>query len=114
MAEQSDKFITVILPQGKGPALLQALYERKALRAALGTARAPFFATKRKGGITRTISHSMEKDILTVVAGAEEAEELFAFIYSTAAIGSRYGGFMFMGPLAKASPFTLPTELPQA
>jgi hypothetical protein len=114
MAEQNGKFITVILPQGKGPALLEALYERKALRASLGTARAPFFVTKTKRGFTRTIHHSVEKDILTVVVDAQEAEEVFGFIHEKAGMGSRFGGFMFMGPVAKASLFTLPADMPQS
>jgi hypothetical protein len=112
MVEEKGKLITVILPQGKGAALLAALHERKVLRVSMGSARAPFFFTKRKRGRTKTVQHSLEKDILSIVAGAEEAEELFAFIHQKAQIGTRYGGFMFMGPLGRASSFDLPVDLP--
>lgn len=114
MAEKEAKFITVILPQGKGAALLHALYEKKILRAGLGTARAPFFFTKKKRGFTRTIHHSVEKDILTVVVDAGDADEVFDLIHRTAMIGEKYGGFMYMGSLSKASAFQLPTDVPQA
>ena len=113
MAEEKGKLITVILPQGRGAALLSALYERKVFRVSMGSARAPFFFTKKKRGFTKTVQHSLEKDILKIVAGADEAEELFSFIYQKAMIGTRYGGFMYMGPLAKASPFDLPADLPR-
>lgn len=114
MAEEKAKFITVILRQGKGAALLRALHERKVLRAGLGTARAPFFFTRKKGGFKKTIHHSVEKDVVTVVVGAEQADEVFGFIYETARIGRSYGGFMFMGALSKAAPFQLPADLPQS
>ena len=113
MTEEKGKLITVILPQGKGAALLSALHERKVLRVSMGAARAPFFFTKKKRGRTKTIQHSLEKDILSIVAGPEEAEELFAFIHQKAMIGTRYGGFMFMGPLGRASSFDLPVDLPR-
>jgi len=113
MTEEKGKLITVILPQGKGAALLSALHERKVLRVSMGAARAPFFFTKKKRGITKTIQHSLEKDILTVVTGAEDAEELFVFIHQKAMIGTRYGGFMFMGPLGRATGFELPGDLPR-
>jgi hypothetical protein len=113
MGESTEKFITVILSQGKGEALLRALNEKKVLRVSLSTARAPFFLTKKKRGFKRTVTRSLEKDVLTVLAGAEEAEDLFAFIYENVGMGRRYGGFMFMGPLARLSPFALPADVPQ-
>lgn len=105
------KLITVIVPQGKGMALLHALYEKKMLRAALGTARAPFTQVKRTGGLPRTVRHSVEKDILTVVVPAEKADEAFGFLFDIANVGAQHGGFMFQGSLARASDFKLPDDL---
>jgi hypothetical protein len=113
MADEVPKLITVILPLGQGMPLLQALYERKQLRASLGTARAPVTTVTRRGGIARTHRHSVEKDIVQVVVGAQEAAALFEYLYEQAGIGERYGGFMFQGSLAQASPFSLPEGLPQ-
>lgn len=112
MPPQPHKQITVILPQGQGMALLEQLYARGVLRAALGTARAPFTVVKRKGGISRTHSYSVEKDILNVVVPAEEADELFRFLHAAARIGDSHGGFMYQGPVAQASAFVLPSDLP--
>jgi hypothetical protein len=103
-----EKLITVIVPQGRGMALLQALHERGELRAALGGARAPFTYVRRRGGMAHTVHHSVEKDVLEVVAEAAAADELFAFLHQAAGIGEGPGGFMFMGPIATASPFALP------
>jgi hypothetical protein len=113
MAAEGIKLITVILPQGEGMPLLQALYERKQLRASLGTARAPVTTVRRRGGIARTHHHSVEKDIVQVVVGVEDADGVFELLYEKAGIGERYGGFMFQGSVAKASPFTLPEGLPR-
>ena len=113
MAGEGAKLITVIVPQGQGMPLLEALYERKLLRASLGTARAPVTTVKRRSGIASTHHHSIEKDIVQVVVEPADASEVFAFLYDRAGIGERYGGFMFQGSLSQASPFSLPEGLPQ-
>jgi hypothetical protein len=109
---QPHKQITVIVPQGQGIPLLEQLHARGVLRAALGSARAPFTVVKRKGGISRTYSYSVEKDILDVVVLAEEADELFRFLHGAARIGEAHGGFMYQGPVTQASAFVLPADLP--
>lgn len=108
-----QKVITVIVPQGQGMALLEQLYAQNALRAALGTARAPFAVTKRKGGISRTEYFSVEKDVLNVVVEEPDADQVFTFLHHAARIGEAHGGFMFQGPAARASEFTLPADLPR-
>lgn len=113
MSDEGAKLITVILPQGQGMPLLHTLFERKQLRASLGTARAPVTTVRRRGGIARTHRHSIEKDILQVVVLSAEAPGIFEFLYDQAGIGERYGGFMFQGGLAQASPFRLPEGLPK-
>jgi hypothetical protein len=113
MAEQAHKLITVILPQGKGMDLLKQLYDRKVLRAAFGTARAPFTIAKKTGGISRTVTYSVEKDVVEVVVDAGQADEVFAFLYDAAGIAHAHGGFMFQGPVSRASEFALPADLPR-
>lgn len=105
-----EKLITVIVPQGRGMELLQALYERGVLRAALATARAPFTYVKRRAGVARTVHHSVEKDVLSVVVDGAQSEELFAFLHERGRIGDEPGGFLFMGPLASAGAFALPSN----
>jgi hypothetical protein len=103
-----EKWITVVVPQGEGRALLQALHDRGVVRAALGTARAPFTYVQRRLGMPRTVHHSVEKDVLSVVADAAASEDLFAFLHAAAGIAERPGGFLFMGPLQSAGAFALP------
>ena len=113
MAAEGAKLITVIVPQGQGMPLLQVLYERTQLRASLGTARAPVTTVSRRGGIARTHHYSVEKDIVQVVVGVEDAPAVFALLYEKSGMGERHGGFMFQGSVAKATPFALPEGLPQ-
>jgi hypothetical protein len=92
--------------------LLKQLHDRGLLRASLATARAPFSVSRRKGGITRTESYSVEKDILQVVVAAQDADDVFRFLHQEAGIGTGPGGFMFQGPIGHASEFALPHDLP--
>jgi hypothetical protein len=112
MQPAPHKTITVIVPQGRGMALLEQLHGRGVLRAALGTARAPFTVVRRKRGISRSESFSVEKDVLNVVVPEPEADALFAFLYDAARIGESHGGFMFQGLATQASEFALPGDLP--
>ena len=113
MAEQTHKLITVILPRGKGLDLLKQLYDRNVLRAAFGTARAPFTIVKKMGGISRTETYSVEKDVVEVLVAPDQADETFRFLYEAAGIGHAHGSFMFQGPVSRASEFALPTDMPR-
>lgn len=108
MSESTDRLITAILPQGEGAGVLKALFDRGFIRASLGTARAPIPVTRRRGGFARTALVSVEKDIITVVATAAEADEAFSVVHEAGRISERPGGFVFMGRLARASQFSLP------
>ena len=108
MDKTGGKIITIVVPRGEGPPLLQRLYDRKVCRAALGQARAPVSITRGKGTFHRTVQTSIEKDILTVIVMAQEADDLFFWLFDAAGMDKRHGGFMFMGPAAQASPFSLP------
>lgn len=103
----AQKLITVIVPQGRGRLLLEQLYERQELRAALGTARAPSTYTRGTGAFARTIRNSVEKDVLQVVVPEENAEEVFKLLLDRAQICETPGGFMYMGEIARATPFAL-------
>lgn len=51
--------------------------------------------------------------LVTVVAEASEADMLFDFIYEQARVGRPGGGLVAMAPLAFATPFALPSDLPE-
>jgi hypothetical protein len=51
--------------------------------------------------------------LITVIVAQTEADELFEFIYEQARIGRRGGGLIAMAPVAFATPFVLPEDLPE-
>ena len=110
MRQVAHKLITGILPKGVAPPLLRALKEELALVSInIHTARGV-------GRITpladRGIGEQSEKEILTVVVTAAEADQVFEFIYDEARIDRPHGGILFMHELLHASPYQLP-ELPE-
>jgi len=104
--EPNLRLITCILPRGAGLAVLQELHDQGRYRAGMHAARA--FVGSGDGGLFGRV----EKDILTVVVTAEEAPELFEWIYRRTRMGEVPGGFMFMTRLACASSFLLPERIP--
>lgn len=50
--------------------------------------------------------------LVDVVVPAAEADELYDYIYHKAGIGRAGGGAMWLGPLAMASPYVLPENVP--
>lgn len=107
----NNKMITIILPQGRGLAVLEQLYQRGVTRAALGSARAPFTVVKRRGGIARTETYSVEKDVLNVLVSGDDADRAFAFLHEAARVAEERGAFMFQAPVAQASEFALPSAV---
>ena len=103
------KLITCIVPQGRGNALVDALFARRVTRVSLGTARASVPVETGRGRFRRTVYHALTKDILTAVVDPDEADEVFAFLHGAAAVGEQPGSFMFLGPLSAASAFTVPS-----
>lgn len=102
-----EKLITVIVPQGRGRPLLEALHQRGELRAALSSARAPSTYSRGTGAFARTIRNSVEKDVLQVMVSEENAKQVFEFLLDLAQISESPGGFMYMGEIARATRFAL-------
>jgi hypothetical protein len=104
------KVITCILPKGKAQPLLRQLTLEK------GITTADIHYARGVGRITplshRGIGETSEREILTVSVPAEQAEELFEFLYLTAEINRPHGGMMFMHSLIAATSFQLP-DLPE-
>lgn len=102
-----ERLITVVVPQGRGRPLLELLYERHVLRAALGSARAPATFTQGTGVFARTRRTSLEKDVLQVVVSAEEADEIFHLLLEKGQIAEMPGGFQYMGSVSRTTLFAL-------
>ncbi len=108
--KSKPKLITCILATGKAASVVADLKnERGVSRATIHKARGigRFAATPGK-----SLSQPLEKEILNVVAEADEADALFAWLYEHAEVVTPHGGIMFMQKLESALPFMLP-DLPE-
>ena len=116
MSAAGAKLITCILPQGRGGALLEALFARNVVRVSLGSARASVPMETGRGRFRRTVHHSLAKDVVTAVVDAHEADDVFAFVHEAAGVAELPGAFLFLGPLGAASAFSaaLPHAAPDA
>jgi len=98
-----------ILPKGKGLPVLKGLKVDKAvvnanLHHARGAGRMTPLAYRGVGGTT-------EKDIVSVVVPASNADEIFEYVFEKADIYRPHGGLMFQQTLKSCTPFVLP-DLP--
>lgn len=103
------KLITCILPFGVAAGVLARLRQEQ------GIVEAHVRAARGIGRLTpsryRSVASQTEKEILSVVAPSERADELFAWLVHAARIDRPHGGILFMNALARATPFELP-DLP--
>lgn len=110
MFEQNQhKLITSILPKGTGIDVLKKLREEK------GIITANVDSARGMGHLTpeahRGIGEQSEKEILNVVIAADQADEIFEYIYAVAEINKPHGGLIYMTGIQQASPYVLP-DLP--
>jgi len=98
-----QKLLTCVMPKGLGLPLLRRLSEELGIvTATLHSARG-FSGRKQSGFFDR-----LEKDILTLVAEEEGADEIFLWLYREARVASEQGRLLLMGPLLGATPFRMP------
>jgi len=103
------KKITVILPKGKGLALLKSLKEEKEVVAAtLNFARGVGKMTPLR---FRGVGEQSEKEIITAVVSEELSEEIYEYLFNTAGINNPHSGIIYMSKLSKSNLYTLPEEL---
>jgi len=103
------KLITCILPKGRAISLQQAIIDERGITSVnfhrgRGTGRS---SRGKSGGI----GSQQEKEVLEVTVAADDADDLFEYIYFKAEIGERHGGILFMQRLPKVSIMKLP-DLP--
>jgi hypothetical protein len=91
--EQRYKTITCIMPAGRGREVHNRLMrEHGVLSATTHHARGLGSGTMQR----RRVLVGEEKDVLVVLAEAQRADELFAFLYEAARIGEPHAGLIFM------------------
>ncbi len=100
-----EKLITCVLYKGGGDKIVRALHDRGINTANFSHARGSAIGDHlEKNGLPR----QFEKEVLTVIVNASEADEIFELIYDSAEINRPHGGFLYMEALSRTVPFILP------
>ncbi len=104
--DSAPRLITCIVPKGDALAALKALMqEHGQLRAQMHLARGT--ATSSPKALKGLVEHA-EKEMLELVCEHDEADAMFAWLYTTLRIGEPHRGIMYMQRLARATGFRLP------
>jgi len=103
------KLITAILPKGKGVPLQKSLIEEKGIHSAVihharGVGRFSSIQNRGLGG-------QQEREILDVTISADEAEEIFEYMFFTGELNHPHGGILFMTSIPATTPMELPVLL---
>ncbi|MFC1521795.1 hypothetical protein ACFL6Y_05255 [Elusimicrobiota bacterium] len=110
MTNEPHKLITCNLPKGTAKPVIIALKSK------YGIITANMNFSRGIGKFTclidRGIEECSEKEILTVMAPAAQADEIFEFIFHEAHVDRPHGGMMYMHPLKHNTSFALP-DLPK-
>jgi nitrogen regulatory protein PII len=107
LINQIQKLITCILPKGISKEVVKQLKTEKGiLTANINNARGVGKITPL--AYRGIIGSQSEKEILSVVVPADQADELFEYIYELANINRPHGGLMYMHALTVTTRFTFP------
>tara|TARA_E500000331_G_C17182546_1_gene681166 strand:- start:848 stop:1210 length:363 start_codon:yes stop_codon:yes gene_type:complete len=105
------KLITCILPKGRAADLQQALIDEK------GIHNANYHHARGVGRFSpisaRGIGEQQAKEILEIAVSAEQADELFEFMFFEGGIDEPHGGIIFVTSLPSATQMSLPDDLPE-
>lgn len=105
-AAVEHRLITCILPKGQGVPAQHALSEKFGnITANINYARGVGRAIPLRH---RGVGEQSEKEILSVVVTASEADAVFEFLYFEARVDRPHGGIVYMSGLAAASAYALP------
>lgn len=108
--ETNTKLITCILPKGKALPLQRALVDEKNIHAG------NFHFGRGVGRDShirdRGIGEQQERELLEVVVPADQADELFEFMYLTAEMDQAHGGMIYITTMNRSTLMTLP-DIPE-
>jgi hypothetical protein len=101
------KLITCFLPSGRASGVLERLRREHGLgSASYHHARGVGTGTKR----TRRSFAAAEREVITVMVPAAQADELFRFLFFAAGLDEPRAGLIFMEHMVRAAPLVLPPE----
>ena len=109
IASPKQKTIICILPKGRATKVLEVLVRERGLTAV------DIHYARGVGRITplqhRGIGETSEREVLTVAVNADDADEVFEFIYEIADVNRPHGGLMYMHDQYASTGFSLPPDL---
>ncbi len=101
-----SKLITCILPKGIAARVSKMLLtERGVITGNINNARGSGHITAK---IHQKAGYQTEKEVFRVVVDADEADEVFEFIYRHAELHHPHGGIMFQNALTRSTRYELP------
>lgn len=102
------KQITCIVPEGAAKPAIDLLYRK------FGIAMCDFHVARGIGKssavVRQGLGHQTEKDMLGVIVSAEQADEVFEFLFHETNINRPHGGIIYMSALTHASDYSVPQE----
>lgn len=102
-----DRLISCILPPGVGMQLQRRLFHE------LGLTRVDVHSARGySGSDPEALFSRMEREVLSVVASEEQAEEVFGWIHREAEVADLRGRFLYMGRLSRSTEYELPRGVP--
>jgi hypothetical protein len=99
------KLITCFLPSGRGAGVLDRL------RREHGVGSASYHHARGVGTGTKRTRHSYvgaEREVVTVLVPAAQADEVFRFMFFAAGLDEPRAGMIFMERAARAAPLVVP------
>lgn len=106
---KNPKRIVCVLPKGKAVPLIRLLHEQKKLETI------NFHRGRgRSTAVRESVSYGVyaEVEVVSIVVDADQADDLFQFIFFEADINKPHGGFLYQVPLSQSTIFHLP-EIPE-
>ena len=107
MSGGGDRLLSCLLPQGLGAELQARLFSELGLTQVEVHSTRGFIGSNHRG-----LFNCVEKEILTAITAADQADDLFEWIYHAGKVADMEGRFLYMVPLDRSTQFELPADVP--